>query len=191
MKTIIAGIIAGVILFIWGFLAWAVLPIHKSSLRSLSNEDAVIAALRASSPVKGLYLFPAMPTDNTPAAEDAYIQKYKAGPTGIIIYDPDGSSPMMTGQMIIGFINSILTGLLGAWLLSRSTAVSSSYIARVALFGVIGVLISLATHIVNWNWLNYPYDYTVGLVIDSVIGWLLAGLGAAAFLKTPSPSTVQ
>ncbi len=183
MKTFVGGIIAGVILFVWGALAWTVLPVHKSSLHTLSNEDAVIAALKASSPSKGVYLFPAMPVENNQAAIDAWTQKYQAGPTGMIIYDPSGSSPMMIGQMIAGLIISILTGLLGAWLLSRSTALSSSYIARVSLFGVIGVLISLATHLVNWNWLNYPYDYTVSFVVESVIGWVLAGLGAAAFVK--------
>lgn len=191
MKIILGGCIAGVILFVWGALAWKVLPIHKPSLHSLANEDAVIAALKGSSPTKGVYLFPAMPADNNQAAVDAWTQKYQAGPIGMIIYDPAGSSPMMPGQMVVGLIISVLTGLLGAWLLSRSTAVSSSYIARVSLFGVIGVLISLSTHIIAWNWMNYPYDYTIGLVVDSVIGWVLAGLAAAAFVKTPPASPAR
>lgn len=191
MKTImLGGFVGGFILFMWGWLAWTVLPLHTSSFRSLENEDPLIEALRTSIPQKGVYGFPGMPVASGGTAEqdqkeamDAWEAKYQRGPVGLIIYDPQGSSPMMPAQMVVGFIISVLSASLASWLLSRSTAVAASFISRVAFCGILGIFLSVGTHLLNWNWMNYPLDYTTSLVADAVLGWLLAGLGIAAIVK--------
>ncbi|MEW6510311.1 MAG: hypothetical protein AB1428_05065 [Bacteroidota bacterium] len=179
---IVAGMVGGVILFLWGAIAWMVLPLHDSALKTITNEEAVIAAMKSGMNAKAVYTFPAMPRpEGTPAEQDAareaWMKKYEAGPTGMVIFDPDGTSPMMPTQMVVGLINSILAAMIAAWLLSRSTAAGSGYIARVSFCGALGIFASLVTHTVNWNWMGYPLDYTTGLIADSVVGWVLAGLG--------------
>jgi hypothetical protein len=182
-KIFIAGLVGGVILFVWGFLAWVLLPLHTNSIKTLSNEEAVIAALNAGSPAKAVYMFPAQPPKAQVAETEAWIKRMEKGPTGMVVFDPGGMSMMMPLQMVIGFINGVLSVMLAAWLLSRSTAANGSYFSRVAFCGMLGIFISLSAHVVQWNWMNYPFDYMSGVVVDTVIAWTLVGLGVGKIIK--------
>ncbi|MBI5021314.1 MAG: hypothetical protein HZB59_07765 [Ignavibacteriales bacterium] len=187
-QLLIAAFIGGVILFVWGWLSWSVIPIHNSSMKSIENEDAVISTMHVNMTQEGVYVFPGMPATQDQAAMDEWTQKYRQGPIGMVIYNPEGSEPMMISQMIVGIIISIISSYLAAWFLSRSTAASSNYFARVAYCGMLGIFVSLVSHIVNWNWMGYPMDYTVSWIMDAVIGWMLAGFGIGAIIKTPKTS---
>ena len=109
----------------------------------------------------------------------------KRGPTGMLVYDPAGSDPLMTSQMAGGLILDIFSAMVVAWFLGRSTAMNSSYISRVAYCGMFAVFVSVFTHLMNWNWMGHTMEFTVGLIIDGIIGLLLAGLAIAAIVKTP------
>lgn len=191
-KIILGGLVGGVILFVWGILAWVVLPLHDASLRRIADEDTVITALRSSMAAEGVYVFPAMPEQSAgmtaqqrEAAMASWTEKYKRGPIGLIIYDPEGANPFMPSMMVVGFILDFLSALVAAWFLSRSTAVVSSYTARVAFCGMLGLFASLVTHLTYWNWMSFPRDYTTAMVLDAVVGWVLAGLGIGALVKAP------
>lgn len=181
-KLLLSALVGGIVLFLWGWLTW-VLPVHSNSIRTINNEEAVVSALKINIEEKGVYTFPGMKQSEDPAVVEEWKQKYEEGPVGMIIYDPEGKSPMNAGQIIIGLIISILSAYFTAWFLSRSTAAASSYLARVAYCGMLGIFISVAVHLVNWNWMDYPIDYTVGWIIDAVIGWLIAGLVIASIIK--------
>ena len=103
----------------------------------------------------------------------------------MLIYDPAGSDPMMSGQMVVGLILDILTAMVVAWFLIRSTAYGASYISRVAYCGMFGIFVAVFTHLMNWNWMGHPMDFTIGLIIDGILGLLLAGLAMAAIVKAP------
>ncbi|MBI4548255.1 MAG: hypothetical protein HY707_09760 [Ignavibacteriae bacterium] len=188
-KIILAAITGGIILWVWGFLAWVVFPLHKPSIRNISNEDAVIEVLRTNMDAKGVYIFPGMPADYNQASMEAYTQKYMRGPMGMIIYDPQGSDPMMASQFINGLIIFIISAFLAAWFLSRSTAAASSYFARVLFCGMLGIVVSVFTYLSAWNWMGYPLDYTTAMMIDAIVGWLLAGFGIAAIVKVAKTET--
>jgi hypothetical protein len=50
------------------------------------------------------------------------------------------------------------------------------------LFGFLSILVSY------WNWYGFPTDFTIGAVLDEVIGWFLAGLVLAAIVR---PTKIQ
>ncbi len=191
-NIIIGGVVGGIILFFWGWMAWAVLPLHKASLRPIENEERVVEVLSTNLGVRGVYIYPGMPVEGDVSAEEQHsareewTKKFQHGPIGMIIYDPRGSDPLMASQMMSGFVIDLVSALLAVWLLSRSTAFSASFISRVAYCGVLGILISVFSHLSNWNWLGFPPDYTTAMFTDTVIGWLLAGLGIAAIVKAPA-----
>jgi len=189
-KVIIGGILGAAIMFSWGFIAWSIVPLHTPTMRNVANEDSLMAVMRSSMDAKTVYLFPGMPvptpdmtTQQKEAAMKEWEQKYAKGPTGMIFYDPKGSSPMMADQMVIGFIMCFLSAALAGWLLARSTAVMSGYVTRVMYCGVLGIFVSLVAHLTNWNWMGFPLDYTIAMMVDTIVGWILAGLGIAAFVK--------
>jgi hypothetical protein len=184
MKQIfIAGLVGGVILYFWGFLAWVVIPLHTPAIHTIANEDAVVSSMNAGMSKKGVYMFPAQPPKGNTAETEVWTKKMEKGPTGMVVYDPGGMAPMMPVQMVVGFINGVLCSMIAAWFLSRSTAANKSYFTKVAFCGALGIFISLTTHIVNWNWMNYPFEWTSGMVADAVISWTLVGLGIGKIVK--------
>lgn len=185
-KTVVGGIVGGIILFVWSFLAWVLLPLHEPALHQITNEDAAILALQPLLNEKAVYIFPKNPgTSSDKAAMDAWEAKLKRGPSGLIVYDPSGSDPMMPGQMIIGLVLDILSAWLVCWFLIRSTAFNASFVSRVAYCGMFGLFVSLFSHLMNWNWMGFPVDFTSRLIIDSLLGWIIAGLGISAVVKMP------
>ena len=191
MKLIISTLVGGVILFLWGWLSWTVLPLHEASMHNINNEEAVITAMDVNMDHQGVYVFPAMPTGADQAALEEWSQKYQRGPIGMIIYNPDGAEPMMLSQMIIGLILTFISVFIASWFLSRSTAVTSNYIARVSYFGMLGIFVSVVAHLTNWNWMGYPLDYTTAWIFDTIIGWLITGLCVAAIIKVPKTETTS
>jgi hypothetical protein len=182
-RILLAGVVGGLLMFIWSAVAWMALPLHTSTISTMANEDSVITAMKSGMESKSVYMFPARPKSGDQTVLDAWKKKFNQGPIGIVFYSPAGASDMMLAEMGIGLVDSILTAILAAWLLSRSTAASSGYFARVMFCGMLGLFICLAVHVPNWNWLMYPVDYTRGWVADSLIGWVIGGIGIAAFVK--------
>jgi high-affinity Fe2+/Pb2+ permease len=117
---------------------------------------------------------------------DAWKEKMKRGPTGLIIYNPQGVDPMMSSQMVIGLILDILSAALIAWFLSRSTAITASYFTRVMYCAMFALFVTVFNHLINWNWMGFPMDFTTSMILDSIVGCLLAGLGIAAIVKPPT-----
>lgn len=192
-QTILAGVVGGIVLSFWGALAWMVLPLHDASVHGLDSEDAIIEVLRANIAAQGVYYFPHLRAETAEmtdaereAAEEEVAEKYRRGPIGMIVYNPLGAEPMMVGQFVSGFIINIIAAFLAAWFLSRSTAAASSYLARVAFCGMLGVFASVVVHLPYWNWMAFPLNFTTAMVADTVIGWLLAGAAISAIVKMPS-----
>ncbi|GIV55177.1 MAG: hypothetical protein KatS3mg039_1695 [Candidatus Kapaibacterium sp.] len=189
-RLILASLAGGVVLFVWGMLAWTVLPHHTMTMRPLPKEDSVVATLQHCIPSEGMYYFPGMMEGmdahmqgtNT---EEAWRQRHMRGPIGMILYIPTGRDPMMAGQFVWGLVIFIVAAFIASWLLSRSTAVAGSYWQRVSFCGILGIFLAVADHLVAMNWLYFPADYTAAMIADAVVGWTLAGLAIAAVVKAP------
>ncbi len=197
-QILLSGLLGAVILFVWSFLAWTIIPIHTPTLRTIQNEDSVIAVMKKSMPEKGVYNFPAMPAvtpEMSKEEKDAVMKKMEdkalRGPVGMIVYDPQGAGFMTPAETATGFVLFFITAALAAWFLQRSTAAAGPYLVRVVFCGMLGIFLSVAVYLSEWNWMGYPADYTVGLIMDAVIGWLLAGLGIAAIIKAKKETTQQ
>ncbi len=184
-RTLLGGVLGGVILVVWGMLAWSVLPIHKDTIQNLPNEEAVVTALQGT-PQQGVYFFPGMPKNaSDKAAMDAYWERYRRGPMGIVVYDPRGGDPAMVSNMVVGLLISILAALVATWIFQRSTAFTGMLLQRLSFFGMLGVFLALATYFTNWNWMGYPLGFTTSMALDTIVAWLLAGWGITLIVKPP------
>jgi hypothetical protein len=189
VRMLLAGVLGGVILFVWGFLAWVILPVHKTAIHEIPKQDTLIAALQSALSQKGVYAFPSMPQNEPSAADEhQWEERYRKGPIGMIVYDPAGSAPMMPVQMAIGIVINIISAFFVAWFLARSTALNAHYIKRVAYCGMYGIFLVAASTLVMWNWFNEPGDWVTSLIVDYVVGWVLAGIGIAAIMKSLPPA---
>lgn len=183
-RVILAGIFGGLIIFLWGYLAHTVLGLGEVGIKELSNEQAVVGALRASTSEPGFYFFPGvgMTTGASPEQMRAAMQKTAGGPYGIVIWHPSGAEFITPRRLGVQFGLNVVQALFAAILLSCATGLSS-YVSRVGFVFLAGLLAALSTNIEYWNWYSFPSNYTLGYMATQIIGFLLAGFVVAGFVK--------
>jgi len=180
-RILLGGLVGGVALFLWSFVSHVLTPLGEMGIQSIPNEDAVIEAMRAYIQQPGFYFFPGLAPNqhNDAAAMKAWEEKAKRGPAGIIIYQLHGSG--MTPQMLITELASnILFAILAAFLLSR---IGGSFVFRMFAVGIMGLIGGLDVYVSYWNWYKFPADYTLGVMADQLIGFLIMGAVLAWIVK--------
>jgi hypothetical protein len=192
MKKILATFLGALIFFVWSAV------VHMNPLTGMmglsllnEKEDAVIAALKANVPQPGIYFFPGIDQAKcTPEQRAAWTAKYKAGPTGMVLFEPQGGDPMMTSQLVISFCSDLLCAGIAACLLAATVG---SFACRVWKVAALGLFAWLAISIQQWNWYQFPFAFVALEAINEIIGWLLAGLLMAKMIKPanqPAPISV-
>ncbi len=180
-KLILAGLVAGVVMFAWGAVSHLLLPLGDMGVKGLPNEGALVAQMTGSIDASGAYLFPYVDMEDATEAEmDAWNARAAAGPTGMLVYRRGGNAPfatMLTKQLCI----DILGALLVAFVLLR---VGGGFGTRVVCAGVMGLFATITINAPYWNWYSFPGDFTVSSMIDSTVGWLIAGVVLAKLLPS-------
>jgi hypothetical protein len=191
-RIVLAGVLGGIAMFIWASVAHMVLPLGYTGIREIPKEAPVLAAMQASmGATAGMYIFPGLGVGPNPttaernAAMKDYEPKLAANPSGVVIYHPPGAKGMSGSKLGVEFLTEFLEVLLAVFLLAQTRLVS--YGARVGFMVLIGVVAGLATNIPYWNWYGFPGNYTAAYLTTQIIGYLAAGLVAAAVLKSREP----
>jgi hypothetical protein len=187
-RTFVAGLLGGVTMFVWMFVAHMVLPLGEAGVKEIPNEALVLTAMQATMGAGGgVYVFPGtgLPpnatSDQRNAAMREYNDKLAASPSGFLVYHGPGASFSFPKALGIEFALELAEALLAAWLLSLS--VVSSLLARVAFVTVVGVIAAIATNISYWNWYSLSGTYTAAYVFTQAAGFLCAGLVIAAMMR--------
>jgi hypothetical protein len=190
IKQIVLGTILGaVVLFIWSAIAWMFIPWPGEPFRSFTNEQAVVDAVKANAPQSGNYLLPNEPKRTPGMTDDQYKAATKSAEdrmnTGPMIFAAVRLGPVsMVRAMIVGFIVDVIAVLLGCLLLRQTDRLS--YKGRVAFVAGLGLLIFVAAHLNDWNWWGFSAAYTLMQLGAVFIGWVLAGLVMAKFVRGKS-----
>ncbi len=190
MRILAAGVTGAAVYFVWGMLAWMVLPLHSSTIHRLPAESQVTQALTTQNLETGVYVVP-WPTSESDMADPAseYMKRHTAGPIFSIYYQQQGATPMDTGVLIGGFIIDLLAACLAACLVASLGGCGRQYLCRVGCVTGLGIFVALIGHASYWNWMNFPWGYTVAFMADVIIGWTLAGLAIAAWIRPTSSSS--
>ena len=182
-RTILAGFLGALVLMIWGFLSWDVLPFHGKTMHTLSNEDAIITALKAGNAESGTYQIPG-PGDASAAAKKAQMQKMMAGPIAWLHFQSEGYGELDVMYFIKGFLVCFFSAMIAASLLGKlSWSLASKFGARVRFVMTLGFFLAVAGRLNDWAWMGYPTDFSLNLLADDLIGWSLAGLVIAWRIK--------
>lgn len=190
-RIVIAGILGGLTMFVWLFVAHEFLPLGEMGVQEIPNEGPVLSAMQSAIPVSGFYIYPGFGLGPKPTSEQrnaampAYMKKYEQSPHGILIYHPP-SGPFHFGKLLAreGALN-LLEGLLAAWLLSWAAA-GRGYGSRAGFVVILGTLAAVTTNVEYWNWYEFPGDYVASYMVTLIIGYTLLGLVVAAIVKSES-----
>jgi hypothetical protein len=180
MKNILlGGVLAGVVLFIWGAVAHMLLPLGSMGMQELPHSTSVTYALDLALEESGLYVFPWMDEtkDMSREAWAEWEEDYRDGPVGMILYRPAGGDPMATHLFITQFLTDLTAGFIAAILLYFT---SLGFVGRLLFVTALGVFSWLTSSVPWWNWYGYPGEMTLAAGIEMIIGWFLAGLVLAA-----------
>lgn len=183
MRTLIAGLLGGIVFFVWGALAHMVLGLGDKGFHYGTPYRATLAALKQDAPEGGAYMLPSVPKDkmsDEPALKALATESAGQG-YAFIVYQPGGNpaAVSMGPTLAKQFATDFLSALLAAWLLSLG---AFGFNKRVAISTVLGVFAWLAVCVPNWNWYMFPLDYTLGLLGKYLMGWALAGAAMAWWL---------
>ncbi|HZF25830.1 MAG TPA: hypothetical protein VEZ88_06175 [Steroidobacteraceae bacterium] len=184
-RLIFASTVAAIAVFLWGFISHVVSPLGEAGVTSLPNESALLDLMRANIPEKGLYFFPGVgDIDNlTEDQQRAWADKIKAGPNGLLLFDPAGHAPLSAQQLITELISDFLAAFLLGILLGYT---SLSLWGRVAFGAGVGLVGWLSISVGYWNWYQFPTTYILAQGFDLVTAWALAALVLSLVLRRAS-----
>lgn len=194
-RIILAGVLGGIAMFFWSFIAHDILPLGETGISELTNEQAVVAAMQTGTGNKtGLYRFPGFGLGENPTKEqkqeamNQMTEKFANNPSGILIYNPPGARSISFLRLLgVEFAAEVLEVILAVLLLSKTSI--TSFGGRVGFFFVAGLLVAITTNISYWNWDGFPANYTAAYMTIQVVGFLCAGVVVALVLpKTASPA---
>jgi VanZ family protein len=171
-KIMKCGFIGGFILFIWGAVAWTILPFQMSQFKKFSDEKSVRFNIKENAPVSGLYTIPSYNYSNQEEMMEA--KKHMAeGPFVFAAVMPHGKNPNMAGDMVGNLIVKIIAACLVAWLLFQTRL---EYNKSVTFVVVVGLVIGIMATMPYVIWFGFPGMFAISGIIESLFGWFFAGL---------------
>jgi hypothetical protein len=188
------GLLGGLIVFAWSAISWMVLPWHTASLRNFTNEDAVVQALQANVPESGVYVIPGVQNTGATEAEkkanqDRMMKRMETGPFLYASFQTEGmNSTAMGTRYIIHFLTQIIAAMLITWLLLKMPGLT--FMGRTGVVVVIALIGGIMYELPMLIFWHFPLGHTLVNLIDSLIGWFLAGLVIAKFATSPAPARV-
>jgi hypothetical protein len=188
-RIILAGLLGGLALFAWEFVAHMLFPLGEAGVKGLANEQAIMTAVKDNIKDPGFYIFPApedrpgMTGEQKRQAMDRMAQRWRTGPAGIMVVHPGGFDSLASTQLLTQFGSDIVTMLIAAMVLSL---VAAGYGQRVLLTGLMGLLPGFQSEVPLWNWYGFPAAYLLAQVTVHLVGFLVAGLVLAKMVKPPA-----
>ena len=182
MRILLAGLAAGLAMFIWSSIAHVATPLGTIGISTLPDESVTVGNLASAIGDRGgLYLFPAPNGASGPSTSAA------TAPGGFLVFNPQSATSMQPKNLVIEFLTELAEGVLAAWLLAQ-TAIAG-FVQRTGFVAILGLAAAITTNIPYWNWYSFPLDYTLAYGFIELIGYVVAGLVLAALLKSKAPAS--
>jgi hypothetical protein len=192
-RILLAGILGGVAMFVWSFIAHDLLPLGEIGIRQFQDEGPMLDAMKTNlGDAEGLYHFPghrAGPNATRQEKEDAMkrtMEKAASGPSGILLYHP--SRQFSFGKLLgVEFATELIEAILVVLLLAQTRI--DSFFGRVSFVFFAGVISAMATNVPYWNWYGFPTNYTAAYIFMQVVAFLIVGIVAALTLGRRTSQT--
>ncbi len=195
MKRLVVGaVLGGLGLFVWGAVSHELLPLGRVGLRAMppEQEAAVLAAMRSAMNERAVYVFPGL-DPSRPMSESeqaAWTARWQAGPGGVVAFDPQPGKRAWAGSLFATLfatelLTNVLAALVAGFVLLHVPA-SVGYGQRVLVTAALGLLVTLDVDASYWNWYGFPTSYFLAQLVDHTVGWFLAGLVLARFVRSTS-----
>ncbi len=165
--------------YIGSFIAWMVLPHHRSDCKPLPDEASALAALGEQNLTPGLYNLPHCKTFED-MKKPEFVERINRGPVGFLTVIPSGMpkmGPMMLKQVIFFLVSTALI----AYVVSLTITASSDYLSVFRATSAIAFLTYGFGLIPDGIWYGRPWSVIVKHLFDAlfyalltagIFGWL-------------------
>ena len=180
-RTLLAGALGGLVLFIWLSISWMALPFHGESLNGIRHDAQLDALLIQMGAKDGLNYYPSYEGMD----QQEYAELARSVPNiGIMSFHPDGFDMANPMAYIRGLLGCIIAGILVAIFLSVLPA-GSGLPGRVLFCTLFGAAAFFCTQWVDGGFYHFPMRHTMLQLMDGLISWTLAGVVMALVMRSP------
>src|SRR5437588_9569967 len=188
MKILLAGVLGGIVMFIWTSIAHMALPLGEAGIREIPNEAAVLSEMQSNiGEQTGLYIFPGPGVGKNATRQEKNEamkhvgEKMAANPSGLLMYHAPGR-PFTLGKWLgTEFGTELLEAILVVFLLAQTRI--GSFAGRVGFVLVAGILAAITPNVSYWNWSGFPGAYTASYILTQIVGFLCVGIVAGLVLR--------
>ncbi len=171
MRTLLAGIVGGILMYLWASVAHLATPLGQMGVSQLPNESATVSALATTlGDRSGLFVFP-WGMGGKSKAQPA------SGASGFLVYRANTPLIVKPATLVTEFGAELVKSIIAAILLSW--AMIDGYLPRVGFVTLVGIAGAITTNLSYWNWYGFPTSYTLGYSAIQIIGYFVAGLAIA------------
>ena len=183
-RTVIGGIVAGIIIFLVGFVFWAT-PLAGFAYKTAGDQQGAAVQLALAQNLSesgtGTYIIPAH--ESAPGAV-----LYAQGPIATVHFNTRGYSPDDMGMILPGFIMAVVSGLLIAFALAAVGGGGRSFAATARLVVLISLGITVWTTLAQPVFNHYGWGYWIYSFLSEATAFILAGLVVARWFLPPARS---
>jgi hypothetical protein len=184
-KTIIGSLVGAIIIFLWQFLSFAAVNLHKPAQQYTDKQDAIMSFLNSQGLQEGGYFMPGLPETATRSEMEAAMKATDGKPWARIEYHnkAENNTNAMIMNMVRGLLVNIVIVFLFCWLVGKINNPGFGTILGGAL--AVGMI----------SFLNQPYTIFIwyksfdiwATFLDAVVMWGLAGIWLAWWLRRGKP----
>jgi hypothetical protein len=187
MVRIISGaVIAAVVMFVWGFVFWGLLPTASSVIKGPPDAEGLRSALKGAP--TGVYRLPdlALMSSADEADRAEHARQFEEGPIATVFVRAEGAQHMAPSTMVAGFVHMLVSCLLMAILLHVVRRAGTTYLQRAIIVGFAGTVGTVFSNLGAPIWWFHPWNFHALNTLYMIWAWILAGLVLAAFIKPPA-----
>lgn len=168
-KQIIGTLVGGIILFIWQFLSWGPLNIHKAELKYTDKQDEVMQAINGLNLDPGTYMIPHAPSDMSMEDAQKSVEQY-LGKNWARVSIHENYNIDMGSNMFRSIVVNLIAVFLLIWILLRFE--HRDFMTCMMASWAIGIMAFLTIPYMNHIWLE---SSSIGYLIDVIVQWGLVG----------------
>jgi hypothetical protein len=180
VRILVAGIVGGILVFFMGFVEHELLGWSARTFLDIKKDSEFRESVKGHELLPGMYAFPQMPKDTSPAEMDRFAKEWKPGPGGFLIVAPPGDMNM--GKMLgLEFLSNVIAALIAAWIVSLISA-DKPFLWRwkvVVLMGIFGWMSIVASYGIWWQ---FPWAFIRDDLLCTILEWCVGGAAIAAII---------
>jgi hypothetical protein len=164
-------LLSAVITFLASWILHMFAGHHRSDLKKIAHEDAVLDSLRAAQIAPGDYMAPHVSSPKQ-MRDPAFLEKRRRGPIVLLTLSP-GADPSMGKQLAQWFIYLVVVAVFSGYVASRTLPPAAPYLDVFRIVGTVAFMGFALAHSHQSIWWQQRWSTTIKYMIDGLVYALL------------------